>query len=112
MSSVGVFTCPTYMIGDRFRCSLGSSQNGLSKFMYQLAPSVSPTKLSQLITGQSDAAAAKRSVWPTVHAVSTPPPEQPYTNMFFVSTYPLPVSYTHLRAHETPEHLVCRLLLE
>src|SRR5678816_1746108 len=21
-----------------------------------------------------------------------------------------PVSYTHLRAHETPEHLVCRLL--
>eukprot|EP00658_Telonema_sp_P-2_P072906 TRINITY_DN61990_c0_g2_i1.p1 TRINITY_DN61990_c0_g2~~TRINITY_DN61990_c0_g2_i1.p1 ORF type:complete len:133 (+),score=26.84 TRINITY_DN61990_c0_g2_i1:79-477(+) len=25
---------------------------------------------------------------------------------------PDPVSYTHLRAHETPEHLVCRLLLE
>src|SRR5678816_3445687 len=24
---------------------------------------------------------------------------------------PRPVSYTHLRAHETPEHLVCRLLL-
>src|SRR5678816_3810988 len=24
----------------------------------------------------------------------------------------MPVSYTHLRAHETPEHLVCRLLLE
>src|SRR5678815_1070571 len=24
----------------------------------------------------------------------------------------LSVSYTHLRAHETPEHLVCRLLLE
>ena len=23
-----------------------------------------------------------------------------------------PVSYTHLRAHATPEHLVCRLLLE
>ena len=23
-----------------------------------------------------------------------------------------PVSYTHLRAHENPEHLVCRLLLE
>ena len=23
-----------------------------------------------------------------------------------------PVSYTHLRAHETPDHLVCRLLLE
>src|SRR5674536_369551 len=27
-------------------------------------------------------------------------------------TGPQPVSYTHLRAHETPEHLVCRLLLE
>src|SRR5678816_3293891 len=26
--------------------------------------------------------------------------------------YYRPVSYTHLRAHETPEHLVCRLLLE
>eukprot|EP00658_Telonema_sp_P-2_P074631 TRINITY_DN63903_c0_g1_i1.p2 TRINITY_DN63903_c0_g1~~TRINITY_DN63903_c0_g1_i1.p2 ORF type:complete len:102 (+),score=43.58 TRINITY_DN63903_c0_g1_i1:204-509(+) len=25
---------------------------------------------------------------------------------------PRSVSYTHLRAHETPEHLVCRLLLE
>ena len=24
----------------------------------------------------------------------------------------IPFSYTHLRAHETPEHLVCRLLLE
>src|SRR5678815_4656891 len=24
---------------------------------------------------------------------------------------PTAVSYTHLRAHETPEHLVCRLLL-
>ena len=26
--------------------------------------------------------------------------------------YAIAVSYTHLRAHETPEHLVCRLLLE
>ena len=25
---------------------------------------------------------------------------------------PISVSYTHLRAHETPEHLVCRLLVE
>src|SRR5678815_1721348 len=24
--------------------------------------------------------------------------------------HPVAVSYTHLRAHETPEHLVCRLL--
>eukprot|EP00658_Telonema_sp_P-2_P074294 TRINITY_DN63488_c0_g1_i1.p2 TRINITY_DN63488_c0_g1~~TRINITY_DN63488_c0_g1_i1.p2 ORF type:complete len:131 (+),score=42.63 TRINITY_DN63488_c0_g1_i1:116-508(+) len=33
------------------------------------------------------------------------PPYQPLQEME-------PVSYTHLRAHETPEHLVCRLLLE
>src|SRR5678815_345909 len=34
---------------------------------------------------------------------------------FFFKILPLSfytVSYTHLRAHETPEHLVCRLLLE
>src|SRR5678816_1468579 len=29
-----------------------------------------------------------------------------------VAAYYEAVSYTHLRAHETPEHLVCRLLLE
>ncbi len=29
-----------------------------------------------------------------------------------MSGYLGPVPYTHLRAHETPEHLVCRLLLE
>ena len=32
----------------------------------------------------------------------------PYDGMYLH----YPVSYTHLRAHETPEHLVCRLLLE
>eukprot|EP00658_Telonema_sp_P-2_P013513 TRINITY_DN15117_c0_g2_i1.p1 TRINITY_DN15117_c0_g2~~TRINITY_DN15117_c0_g2_i1.p1 ORF type:complete len:101 (+),score=37.86 TRINITY_DN15117_c0_g2_i1:159-461(+) len=29
-----------------------------------------------------------------------------------MATNRIAVSYTHLRAHETPEHLVCRLLLE
>src|SRR5664279_5082931 len=29
-----------------------------------------------------------------------------------IETYPTPVSYTHLRAHETDSYLVCRLLLE
>ena len=29
-----------------------------------------------------------------------------------INVSPKSVSYTHLRAHETPEHLVCRLLLE
>eukprot|EP00658_Telonema_sp_P-2_P013837 TRINITY_DN15247_c0_g1_i7.p1 TRINITY_DN15247_c0_g1~~TRINITY_DN15247_c0_g1_i7.p1 ORF type:complete len:213 (-),score=58.43 TRINITY_DN15247_c0_g1_i7:94-705(-) len=32
--------------------------------------------------------------------------------MLSMFTLSHPVSYTHLRAHETPEHLVCRLLLE
>src|SRR5678815_1089983 len=31
---------------------------------------------------------------------------------FGINYGPIAVSYTHLRAHETPEHLVCRLLLE
>ena len=30
----------------------------------------------------------------------------------FKAAYGWAVSYTHLRAHETPEHIVCRLLLE
>eukprot|EP00658_Telonema_sp_P-2_P053995 TRINITY_DN42841_c0_g1_i1.p1 TRINITY_DN42841_c0_g1~~TRINITY_DN42841_c0_g1_i1.p1 ORF type:complete len:103 (+),score=13.43 TRINITY_DN42841_c0_g1_i1:184-492(+) len=30
----------------------------------------------------------------------------------YIAGATIPVSYTHLRAHETPEHLVCRLLLE
>ena len=34
--------------------------------------------------------------------------EEVLSTVFFV----VAVSYTHLRAHETPEHLVCRLLLE
>src|SRR5678815_3640962 len=35
-----------------------------------------------------------------------------WVNEHFKSHSVLTVSYTHLRAHETPEHLVCRLLLE
>eukprot|EP00658_Telonema_sp_P-2_P065194 TRINITY_DN544_c0_g1_i4.p1 TRINITY_DN544_c0_g1~~TRINITY_DN544_c0_g1_i4.p1 ORF type:complete len:124 (-),score=43.74 TRINITY_DN544_c0_g1_i4:59-430(-) len=36
----------------------------------------------------------------------------PIKGHFFVLRGTRTVSYTHLRAHETPEHLVCRLLLE
>src|SRR5678815_3806990 len=35
-----------------------------------------------------------------------------YIFIFFFRFLLSTVSYTHLRAHETPEHLVCRLLLE
>src|SRR5678816_1799224 len=34
------------------------------------------------------------------------------TGWTFYTPYSTVYSYTHLRAHETPEHLVCRLLLE
>ena len=37
--------------------------------------------------------------------------EQDWTGDFWGS-FENPVSYTHLRAHETTEHLVCRRLLE
>ena len=38
---------------------------------------------------------------------------QPVRDAFLVLVEnPTPVSYTHLRAHETSLHLVCRLLLE
>eukprot|EP00658_Telonema_sp_P-2_P066721 TRINITY_DN55688_c0_g1_i2.p1 TRINITY_DN55688_c0_g1~~TRINITY_DN55688_c0_g1_i2.p1 ORF type:complete len:224 (-),score=50.71 TRINITY_DN55688_c0_g1_i2:4-675(-) len=39
-------------------------------------------------------------------------PEQLTLAAPFSGITPRTVSYTHLRAHETPEHLVCRLLLE
>ena len=35
-----------------------------------------------------------------------------YNNYLLRDTYLIPVSYTHLRAHETKANLVCRLLLE
>src|SRR5678816_118909 len=43
-----------------------------------------------------------------LHRAVGPNPDQFVT----IAGYFHPVSYTHLRAHETPEHLVCRLLLE
>src|SRR5678816_3433713 len=38
------------------------------------------------------------------------PHERALEGVFMAFQYPIAVSYTHLRAHETPEHLVCRLL--
>src|SRR5674536_381328 len=42
----------------------------------------------------------------------TNPAIDPLREPIELRTYIGTVSYTHLRAHETPEHLVCRLLLE
>src|SRR5678816_3395277 len=49
---------------------------------------------------RADASSVQSLTLDDVHAMQT---EAQYINA---------VSYTHLRAHETPEHLVCRLLLE
>src|SRR5678815_815655 len=43
---------------------------------------------------------------PTTHRLAHAPLPMPWVQISRLS-----VSYTHLRAHETPEHLVCRLLL-
>eukprot|EP00658_Telonema_sp_P-2_P061557 TRINITY_DN50245_c0_g1_i1.p1 TRINITY_DN50245_c0_g1~~TRINITY_DN50245_c0_g1_i1.p1 ORF type:complete len:108 (-),score=21.63 TRINITY_DN50245_c0_g1_i1:69-392(-) len=37
---------------------------------------------------------------------------KPQGQRAYAADFSMTVSYTHLRAHETPEHLVCRLLLE
>src|SRR5262249_27721403 len=77
ISIVGALTLPTYFSGERFQCSSMSSQGSFLKFVYQYGPSVVPTKLIQLVTGNIDTAARKRLVCPTVQQVSTPPPEPP-----------------------------------
>ena len=59
--------------------------------------SVWPAKLSQLITGQRTAAAAKRSVWPITQLESTPPPEQPplqFTNSYDAATRAVEIRFT------------------
>ena len=56
-----------------------------------------PAMLSQSITGQRTAAAAKRSVWPITQLDSTPPPLHPETYMCDVSTNPLRDRRVHAR---------------
>src|SRR5678815_922609 len=61
------------------------------------------------------AASVERNDEPTINAPSSRPftmPCCPSESQSSSVLTPLEaVSYTHLRAHETPEHLVCRLLL-
>src|SRR5674536_152152 len=52
-------------------------------------------------------------ILPIVDAVGSIAKFKPWFSITFASEISrYAVSYTHLRAHETPEHLVCRLLLE
>src|SRR5674536_102315 len=48
----------------------------------------------------------------TVRRTRPPSPVTLRHSQFVLVSRTSPMSYTHLRAHETPEHLVCRLLLE
>eukprot|EP00658_Telonema_sp_P-2_P068883 TRINITY_DN57895_c0_g1_i1.p1 TRINITY_DN57895_c0_g1~~TRINITY_DN57895_c0_g1_i1.p1 ORF type:complete len:147 (-),score=46.94 TRINITY_DN57895_c0_g1_i1:27-467(-) len=52
----------------------------------------------------------KRHLEQEEHSYHSPSYASPYAEAQRAAEEP--VSYTHLRAHETPEHLVCRLLLE
>ncbi len=54
-----------------------------------MCPSVVPTNECQLMTGRIETAARKRSVWPTIQAVSTPPPLPPQTKRLSLSMKPL-----------------------
>src|SRR5674536_390436 len=54
----------------------------------------------------------RRSSWRTWRAPTTDTDSSAPTITMGAPRARVPVSYTHLRAHETPEHLVCRLLLE
>eukprot|EP00658_Telonema_sp_P-2_P082154 TRINITY_DN8611_c0_g1_i2.p1 TRINITY_DN8611_c0_g1~~TRINITY_DN8611_c0_g1_i2.p1 ORF type:complete len:1447 (+),score=242.30 TRINITY_DN8611_c0_g1_i2:69-4409(+) len=75
-------------------------------------PPTPPTALlrkkeSQSSPQKQQASSPARNQRPTSPGrISSAPQSVPVTQT------PVPVSYTHLRAHETPEHLVCRLLLE
>src|SRR5688572_22471246 len=91
---VGVFTLPTSDRGERFQYCSGCSQgNAPNQYLWKNGVmSAVSAKLAQLITGFATTAARKRSVLPTIQAVSTPPPEPPVTNRLFVSTLPSAIS--------------------
>src|SRR5678815_4060500 len=77
----------TFAGGLRQPCDLKSSLLPAQSYC-QPAPSLKPPNLTPLTHTSGSRTSTARAPWPGS------------------------VSYTHLRAHETPEHLVCRLLLE
>src|SRR5665648_1141884 len=50
--------------------------------------------------------------WDDIHFWSEAPSNQEWFKKYIALANGIPVSYTHLRAHETRHDLVCRLLLE
>eukprot|EP00658_Telonema_sp_P-2_P073872 TRINITY_DN6300_c0_g1_i2.p1 TRINITY_DN6300_c0_g1~~TRINITY_DN6300_c0_g1_i2.p1 ORF type:complete len:554 (-),score=98.78 TRINITY_DN6300_c0_g1_i2:118-1779(-) len=87
-----------------------------------LAVGMKPSKIEQLLAqhrdnssnGGSDGGEVVNNNTQHTTAPATGANRAPETrvNIDEATTTSRPVSYTHLRAHETPEHLVCRLLLE
>src|SRR5678815_34372 len=79
--------------------------NGTTKEFYQIGISANTTGISVYIMGINDKTYLAQTFGKKIGKAS-------------VSGYCIKfktlkdISYTHLRAHETPEHLVCRLLLE
>src|SRR5678816_3430654 len=78
-----------------FACLLLSGLTLALPSLAQVKPIASPQKESTAIANFVDVAAKSGLTMMNV----------------FGGTDTKTVSYTHLRAHETPEHLVCRLLL-
>eukprot|EP00658_Telonema_sp_P-2_P012880 TRINITY_DN14901_c0_g1_i3.p1 TRINITY_DN14901_c0_g1~~TRINITY_DN14901_c0_g1_i3.p1 ORF type:complete len:154 (+),score=44.56 TRINITY_DN14901_c0_g1_i3:75-536(+) len=70
-------------------------------------PSASLRFISELMEEFADEWANKWMMHYRWYAKTSKPDAATYSRRIAVA-----VSYTHLRAHETPEHLVCRLLLE
>eukprot|EP00658_Telonema_sp_P-2_P034564 TRINITY_DN25221_c0_g1_i2.p1 TRINITY_DN25221_c0_g1~~TRINITY_DN25221_c0_g1_i2.p1 ORF type:complete len:256 (+),score=34.97 TRINITY_DN25221_c0_g1_i2:3-770(+) len=73
-------------------------------------PAVNPMALMHStaagLSERTDKKKLQRRKSMTAAAASQPAFKRRHSSLYY------PVSYTHLRAHETPEHLVCRLLLE
>src|SRR5674536_370156 len=100
------------------------SSNLLAFFLHAfLYRSGSSETSSIAFFNDSGCASTKKPVWPLITVSFSAPSFTPTTAfpLACASTGTKPksssmgvytVSYTHLRAHETPEHLVCRLLLE
>eukprot|EP00658_Telonema_sp_P-2_P058320 TRINITY_DN4678_c0_g1_i1.p1 TRINITY_DN4678_c0_g1~~TRINITY_DN4678_c0_g1_i1.p1 ORF type:complete len:299 (-),score=54.10 TRINITY_DN4678_c0_g1_i1:63-959(-) len=112
--------CTGFVFGkDRIRAGCVPTSGAMPDYedMVTLFASRYSPHLKHYIVWNEVASAGWMDCSPQVPNRAGPNGESPLTELefeFWVNKYAemVPVSYTHLRAHETPEHLVCRLLLE
>src|SRR5678816_4798674 len=91
------------------RCSFcGKSKDSVRKFIS--GPSVYICNECIALCNEILAEDEEREVAEAITQVPSPQEIKDVLDQYVIGQEP--VSYTHLRAHETPEHLVCRLLLE